>query len=63
MCQHRFAAAPAKSFFLYDGTCLTDRAGVFTADLAISLDVIYFLTEDVVFEAYLTHLFAAGTGP
>ncbi|HEX3960659.1 MAG TPA: class I SAM-dependent methyltransferase [Trebonia sp.] len=60
LCQQRFAADPAKSFFLYDGTCFTDRAGLFTADLALSLDVVYHLTEDAVFEAYLTHLFAAG---
>jgi SAM-dependent methyltransferase len=61
LCQRRFAGDPAKSFFLYDGTCFTDRAGLFAADLAISLDVIYHLTEDAVFKAYMTHLFAAGT--
>lgn len=60
LCQRRFAADPAKSFFLYDGMCFTDRAGMFTADLALSLDVVYHLTEDTVFETYLTHLFAAG---
>lgn len=60
LCQRRFAADPAKSFFLYDGMCFTDRAGMFTADLALSLDVVYHLTEDRVFETYLTHLFAAG---
>ena len=60
LCQRRFAGDPAKSFFLYDGTCFTDRAGIFTADLALSLDVVYHLTEDAVFETYLTHLFAAG---
>jgi SAM-dependent methyltransferase len=60
LCQRRFAEDPGKSFFLYDGTCFTDRAGVFTADLAMSLDVVYHLTEDRVFETYLTHLFAAG---
>jgi SAM-dependent methyltransferase len=59
-CQQRFGDDPAKSFFLYDGGCFTDRAGVFTADLALSLDVIYHLTEDEVFETYLAHLFAAG---
>ena len=59
LCQRRFAADPAKSFFLYDGTCFTDRAGMFIADLALSLDVVYHLTEDTVFEAYLRHLFAA----
>ena len=61
LCQHRFADDPAKSFFLYDGTCFVDRAGLFTADLAISLDVIYHLIEDQVFDTYMTHLFAAGT--
>jgi hypothetical protein len=60
LCQRRFADDRAKSFFLYDGTCFTDRGGVFAADLALSLDVVHHLTEDTVFETYLTHLFAAG---
>ena len=60
LCQRRFCGDPAKSFFLYDGSCFADRAGVFTADLALSLDVVYHLTEDSVFATYLTHLFAAG---
>jgi SAM-dependent methyltransferase len=60
LCQRRFAADATKSFFLYDGGCFTDRAGIFTADLALSLDVVYHLTEDAVFEAYLRQLFAAG---
>jgi len=59
MCKRRFADDPAKSFFRYDGACFVDRAGLFAADLAISLDVIYHLTEDRVFETYLAHLFAA----
>lgn len=58
-CKRRFARDPAKSFFLYDGSCFVDRAGVFTAELALSLDVVYHLTEDAVFEAYLRHLFTA----
>jgi SAM-dependent methyltransferase len=60
LCQRRFADDPGKSFFIYDGACFTDRAGLFTADLALSLDVIYHLTEDAVFQTYLKHLFAAG---
>lgn len=60
LCQRRFARDRAKSFFLYDGACFTDRAGLFAADLAISLDVIYHLIEDQVFETYMSHLFAAG---
>jgi SAM-dependent methyltransferase len=60
LCQQRFADDPAKSCFLYYGSCFTDKAGVFTADLALSLDVVYHLIEDAVFETYLRHLFAAG---
>ena len=60
LCQRRFAGDATKSFFRYDGACFTDRAGVFRAELALSLDVVYHLTEDAVFEAYLRHLFAAG---
>lgn len=59
LCQRRFADDPTKSFFLYDGACFTDRLGLFSTDLALSLDVIYHLTEEQVFRAYMTHLFAA----
>lgn len=59
LCAARFAADRTKSFFRYDGACFVDRARIFAADLAISLDVIYHLVEDAVFETYLTHLFAA----
>ena len=61
LCQRLFAGDLTKSFFLYDGIRFADRAGPFTAELALSLDVIYHLTEDVAFNAYMTHLFAAGT--
>jgi cyclopropane fatty-acyl-phospholipid synthase-like methyltransferase len=60
VCKRRFADDPTKSFFLYDGGCFVDRAGLFTADLAISLDVIYHLVEDQVFETYMAQLLAAG---
>jgi hypothetical protein len=60
LCQRRFADDRTKSFFLYDGAYFTDRAGIFRAELALSLDVVYHLTEDSVFEAYLGQLFAAG---
>jgi len=59
LCRGRFADDPTKSFFLYDGPCFIDQAGVFVADLAISLDVIYHLVEDSVFEMYMLHLFRA----
>jgi len=50
LCRRQFAHDGTKSFFLYDDACFVDRAGLFTAELALSLDVIYHLTEDEVFE-------------
>jgi SAM-dependent methyltransferase len=58
-CRSRFTGDPDKSFFLYDSNCFVDNGGLFKADLAISLDVIYHLIEDAVFETYMTHLFDA----
>jgi hypothetical protein len=60
LCKRRFSDDATKSFFLYDGASFADRAGLFVADLAISLDVIYHLIEDQIYELYMAHLFAAG---
>jgi SAM-dependent methyltransferase len=60
LCKNKFIDDSTKSFFLYDGQSFVDRSGRFTADLAMSLDVIYHLIEDVTFENYMAHLFAAG---
>jgi SAM-dependent methyltransferase len=60
LCIHRFADDRAKSFFLYGGSAFVDRDGLFSARLALSLDVIYHLTENSIFESYMSHLFAAG---
>jgi cyclopropane fatty-acyl-phospholipid synthase-like methyltransferase len=60
MCKDRFSDDLNKSFFLYDGRYFVDRQSLFTADLALSLDVIYHLVEDTIFETYMSHLFAAG---
>jgi SAM-dependent methyltransferase len=54
-CRKTFAGDPRKTFLLAD-----DYRGE-TADLALSLDVIYHLVEDEVYEQYLSRLFAAGT--
>jgi hypothetical protein len=56
----RFAADETKSFLLYDPARFTDPAGLVTADLALSLDVIYHLVEDDVYESHLRHVFGAG---
>jgi hypothetical protein len=59
LCRRRFIDDPTKSFFRYDGSCFIDRGGIFSADLILSLDVIYHLVEDGIFDTYMTHLFAA----
>jgi hypothetical protein len=58
-CRERFADDPTKSFFLYDPGCFVDKQGVFQADLALSLDVIFHLVEDEVFKPYMHHLFSS----
>jgi SAM-dependent methyltransferase len=59
LCMQRFSGDPNKSFFLYDSSCFVDRASLFKADLAMSLDVVYHLVEDLVFETYMKQLFDA----
>jgi SAM-dependent methyltransferase len=60
LCIHRFSDDQTKSFYLYDSLCFADRRGLFTADLALSLDVVFHLTEELIYETYMSHLFAAG---
>jgi hypothetical protein len=57
-CISRFAGDPGKSFFWYDARYFLDNQGIFAADLALSLDVIYHLVEDVTFHTYMRRLFA-----
>ena len=59
LCRARFAEDHTKSFFLYDPCSFVDNHGIFRADMALSLDVIYHLTEDKVYRAYMEHLFSA----
>lgn len=60
LCIEHFKSDPSKSFFLYDGEAFCDNAGVFACDMSMSLDVIYHLVEDQVYETYMSHLFSAG---
>jgi SAM-dependent methyltransferase len=57
LCRDRFAGDPAKSFFLYDPACFVDRGRLFRADLALSIDVVYHVVEDAIFEKYMSDLF------
>ncbi len=60
-CRRRFANDPGKSFFLYRPACFQDHADIFRADLALSLDVLYHLVEDEVYDEYLALLFGAAS--
>jgi predicted O-methyltransferase YrrM len=59
LCKDKFSNDPTKSFFLYDSLCFVDSADIFVADLSLSLDVIFHLTEDQIFDNYMHHLFNA----
>lgn len=55
LCRQRFAKDPSKHF-LHTDTYTNEQA-----ELALSLDVIYHLIEDAVFEAYMIRLFGSAT--
>jgi cyclopropane fatty-acyl-phospholipid synthase-like methyltransferase len=59
-CRERFADDPTKTFVLYEPDTFSGAAA-FSSDLALSLDVIFHLVEDRVFERYMAHLFACAT--
>jgi hypothetical protein len=56
MCRSIFAGDPSKTFFQSDAL----KPGT-AAELSLSLDVIYHLVEDWVFEAYMGQLFASAS--
>lgn len=59
-CIQTFTNDTTKSFYLFDPACCQDRGHLFTADMALSLDVVYHLVEDDIYEAYMRRLFASG---
>jgi hypothetical protein len=59
LCKKKFPNDLTKSFFLYDSLAFVDNVRFFKADITMSLDVIYHLIEDKVFDAYMSHLFNA----
>lgn len=59
MCRRRFAADPTKRFIVYDPANFDTSHPAHRAELAISLDVLYHLIEEDVYERYLHQLFAA----
>lgn len=56
-CIRVFKNDKTKNFFFYDQLAWSDRTGLFSADLVLSLDVVYHLVEDEVFFTYMNNLF------
>ncbi|MFQ5696781.1 MAG: class I SAM-dependent methyltransferase [Myxococcota bacterium] len=59
LCRERFRGDASKRFQLYDPRSFRADDSL-RAELALSLDVIFHLVEDDVFERYMTHLFELG---
>ena len=59
VCVEKFSLDPSKSFFLYNSKAFFDNHQIFRAELSLSIDVIFHLVEDVIFENYMQHLFNA----
>jgi SAM-dependent methyltransferase len=57
-CRTRFAHDPDKAFLFYDPLRTVHLERFLSADLTLSLDVIYHLLEDDVYDKYLQMLFA-----
>jgi len=60
-CINKFETDQTKSFYLYDTLSFKDNHSLFTAELALSLDVIYHLIEDNIFHLYMHHLFQSSS--
>ena len=61
LCSKKFAGDKGKNFFLYHHKAFVDNQGIFKADAAMSLDVLYHLVEKDVYETYLKHLFSTAS--
>ena len=61
ICEERFAGDTSKRFRLYQPERGLAEQGIEAGDLALSLDVVYHLVEDPVFEGYMTRLLEAST--
>lgn len=58
-CVEQFAHDPNKSFMAYSPEGLADNAGWLKADAALSMEVIFHLTEEAVYLDYMSRLFAS----
>lgn len=60
-CANRFRGNTRRTFLLYDSRFCWDGLGVLGGDMALSMDVIFHLVDEVVYERYMTDLFACGS--
>ncbi len=60
-CIQLYRSDKTKSFFIYDPSVFQDNAGIFAAELVISLDIVYHLIEDHIYNLYMQHLFGSST--
>lgn len=58
ICKERFNDDKMKIFQQYTPECFEQISDACQADLSMSLDVIYHLVEDRIFESYMKHLFS-----
>lgn len=56
-CGEKYRNDNKKSFFLYNPNLFYDNLGIFKSDTSLSLDVIFHLIEDSVYETYMKNLF------
>lgn len=61
LCRDRFSQDSTKRFASSGRSAVADGAGPHRAELALSLDVIFHLVEDPVFDHYMKDLFASAT--
>jgi hypothetical protein len=59
ICDEKFNTDSSKSFFLYNSKAFIDNHQIFKVELSLSIDVIFHLVEDEIFENYMHHLFNA----
>jgi SAM-dependent methyltransferase len=57
LCRARFAGDPTRSFLRYDPAHAVNLGAYLSADLTLSLDVIYHLVEDEAYDSHLRDLF------
>ena len=57
LCEKKFKGDKIRSFFLYHPSAFMDNHKLFNCDLSLSLDVVYHLLEDDIYQGYMRHLF------